>query len=206
MSLLAWGPWLLGLAALATLAVAVAAFRGRRPVAGSVALLGGCLWLACATTLGLLAAGLAGYRAFTTEDLAARVLVDPTGPARFTAEFHFPDGRVATYDLAGDQLYVDARILKWHGLGTLLGLHTLYELDRVGGRYLALDDERAKPRTLYALGAPKPYDLFRWARARTLLAPFVDAEYGSATFLEVRAPAVFEVRVTTSGLVVRETS
>jgi hypothetical protein len=35
------------------------------------------------------------------------------------------------------------------------------------------------------------------------LSLLVDAEYGSATFIEVRSPAVFEVRVSTTGLLVR---
>ena len=62
----------------------------------------------------------------------------------------------ATYDVAGDQLYVDARILKWHYWANVLGLHTLYALDRAGGRYADLEDELHQPRTLYALGPRRP--------------------------------------------------
>jgi len=42
---------------------------------------------------------------------------------------------MATYPISGDEIYVDARILKWHALANLLGLSTAYELDRVGGRF-----------------------------------------------------------------------
>jgi hypothetical protein len=35
------------------------------------------------------------------------------------------------------------------------------------------------------------------------LSLLVDAEYGSATFIDVQSPAVFEVRVSTTGLLVR---
>ena len=35
----------------------------------------------------------------------------------------------------GDQVLVDARILKWHYIGNVLGLHTQYELDRLTGRF-----------------------------------------------------------------------
>src|SRR6267378_2754935 len=38
---------------------------------------------------------------------------------------------MATYPISGDEIYVDARILKWHALANLLGLSTAYELDRV---------------------------------------------------------------------------
>src|SRR2546427_1701905 len=37
-------------------------------------------------------------------------------------------------------------ILKWHALANLLGLSTAYELDRVGGRFRAIEQERATPR------------------------------------------------------------
>jgi hypothetical protein len=107
------------------------------------------------------------------------------------------------HELAGDQLYVDAHILKWKPWANLLGLHTAYDLDRVAGRYVSIDDERDRPRTVAALGAPRAIDLFNLRRQYVWLSPLVDAEYGSATFIDVQSPAVFEVRVSTTGLLVR---
>src|SRR6266567_2583173 len=98
--------------------------------------------------------------------------------------------------------YVDAHVLKWHPWASLLGLRTVYELDRVAGRYNAVADERAQPHTAYELARSKPVDLFLIARRR-LLGPLVDAEYGSATFVAATRPATFEVRVSTTGLLVR---
>src|SRR5256884_9930253 len=92
------------------------------------------------------------------------------------------------YDLAGDALYMDARILKWHPWVNLLGLHTSYELDRVAGRYNVVSDERSKPHTAYELARPAWIDLF-WIARRHVLGPLVDAEYGSAAFAAgARAP------------------
>jgi hypothetical protein len=98
---------------------------------------------------------------------------------------------------------VDARILKWHALANTLGLHTAYELDRVGGRYREIDKERATSRTLYALAQQKPVDLFDLRRRYAFLAPFFDAEYGSAAFVPVSEPAELELRVSTTGLLIR---
>jgi len=39
-----------------------------------------------------------------------------------------------------------------------------------------------------------------------VLAPLVDAEYGSATFVAAGRPAQFEVRVSTTGLLIRPTA
>src|SRR5436190_1062340 len=104
--------------------------------------------------------------------------------------------------LAGDAFYMDAHILKWHPWANLLGLHTVYELDRVAGRYNAVGDERTQPHTAYELARSKPVDLYSIARRR-LLGPLVDAEYGSATFVAATRPATFEVRVSTTGLLAR---
>src|SRR5207237_1124985 len=103
---------------------------------------------------------------------------------------------------AGDAIYMDAHILKWHPWVNLLGLHTSYELDRVAGRYNEVSDERVRPHTAYALAQPAPIDLFSIARRR-LLGPLVDAEYGSAAFVTGTRPAQYEVRVSTTGLLMR---
>src|SRR5262245_60795846 len=73
----------------------------------------GLLLLSLGSLAGVVAAGMMGYRALTREDVAAYISVKPSGPKRFTAMFRFPDGRTATYEIAGDEIYVDAHILKW---------------------------------------------------------------------------------------------
>ena len=168
------------------------------------------LWALIAITVlaaGLLAGavflGIQGYRAFTREDLAARISVQPVAPQRFAALVKFPDGKVAHLDLAGDEIYVDARILKWKPMANLVGLHTAYELDRIAGRYRALEDERNKPRTVHELGRTKAVDLFDLRRRYDFLSRVVDAEYGSGTFVPVSGPAELELRVSTTGLLIR---
>lgn len=189
--------------ALVCLALARRALRKRSPLSFFTRTLVAALFLAVAAIALLIAVGVRGYRALTDEQLAATVQVTPTGPHRFSAVFTFPDSSTATYAVAGDQLYVDARILKWHYWADLLGLHTLYALDRVGGRYADLDDELHRPRTLYALGPGRPVDLFKLIREYSVLAPLADAEYGSGTFLDVARPATLEIRVSTTGLLIR---
>jgi hypothetical protein len=47
-------------------------------------------------------------------------------------------------------------------------------------------------------------DAFALRRRYAWLAPLVDAEYGSATFIAATYPARYQVRVSTTGLLVRE--
>ena len=167
-------------------------------------LLTGLLLVTLGALAGTISIGMLGYRALTREDIAAHITVKPDGPKRFTATVRFPEGREATFELLGDEIYVDAHILKWHAYANMIGLHTAYELDRVAGRYHDIKDERDAKRTVHALGKEKMIDLYALRQRNTFLAPLLDAEYGSATFVPVNKPAEFELRVSTTGLLIRE--
>lgn len=189
--------------ALVFLVLGAMSFRSRRPVGGVAASLLGLVLLLVGTLLFVMSAATQGYRALTREEVAATVIVRPVGDQRFEARFVFPDGRETTYMLAGDQVYVDAHILKWKPVVNVLGLHTQYELDRVGGRYMQLQDERQAERTVHSLSQAKRVDMFPLRQRYSFLAPLLDAEYGSGTFIGVDTTSVYEVRVSTSGLLIR---
>jgi hypothetical protein len=175
-----------------------------RPLRFALRTLTGVLLLSLGAFAGAIGVGTMGYRALTREEVAARVLVRPLGRQRFAATIRSPDRPDVTYRLAGDEIDVDAHILKWTPMANMLGLHTGYELDRVAGRYHDIAQERSEDRTVYSLAQDKPVDLFGLRRRYAFLAPLLDAEYGSGTFVPVTRPAEFEVRVSTTGLLIRE--
>jgi len=162
------------------------------------------LFLSLAGFFGMMALGIRGYEAFTREDAVARISVHPSGEERFTVFFEYPGGDRKEFTLAGDELYVDAHVLKWKPLGNLLGLHTLYELDRVSGRYRNLEKERNRPRTIYALSEKKGMNLFDLRRRYSFLRWFVDAQYGSATFVPAGKEENLVLWISTSGLLIRK--
>ena len=164
----------------------------------------GLLLLAVGALAATIAIGTHGYTALTREDIAATLLVQPTGPQRFSATVRYPDLREVKFDLAGDEIYVDAQILKWKPMANMFGLHTAYELDRIAGRYRSIDHERSAARTVFPLSRDKPLDLFDLRQRYTFLAPLLDAEYGSASYVVVSRPAEIELRVSTTGLLMRE--
>ncbi len=190
------------LLALVLIFVAASAWRQRRRLSSLVGFLAAALCLSV---------GIRGYRALTAEVVAATIVTEPLAPQRFRATVTLPDRSVHMFDLAGDAIYVDAHILKWRALANLVGLHTAYELDRIAGRYQKLADEQARERTVYSLATDKPFDTFDLARRYWVLRPFVDAQYGSATFINATAAGsqrdatqvTYEVRVSTTGLLVR---
>ena len=160
------------------------------------------LLLASGAVLAVVALGIQGMQALTKEETAARIKLIPSGPQRFDATVTFADGHVETFDLAGDDIYIDGHIVKWTPLANMLGLHTSYRLDRIAGRYRALEQENTARRTVYALGTPAIIDLVALGRSFPL-ADFFDAEYGSASYVPVAAPGELELKVSTTGLLLR---
>ncbi len=163
------------------------------------------LMISLAALFGTLIVAIQGYHALTREELAAIVNVEPIGEKKFIARFSLPDGGEKAFSLSGDQLYIDAHILKWKPLANIFGLHTSYELDRVAGRYAILNDETTKVHTVYSLSRDRPLDLFDLRRRFAILNPLLDAEYGSATFMNMNSAEEFRVMVSTTGLLIRKT-
>ena len=195
---------LFGILSIVFFIAGIVALKRKRLLGTGVSLLLALLMLSLAALSGTISVATQGYRALTREEVAAVVRTEPIDPGRFKARFHFPDGREAVFGLNGNELYVDAHILKWKPIANYFGLHTSYELDRVAGRYTKLEDEQTKARTVFSLSQEKPVDMFTLRRRFPLLRPLLDAEYGSATFIAASKPAEFEVRVSTTGLMIRK--
>ena len=111
------------------------ALKKRRLVRTAANTLLALLMLSLTALFATLSVSTQGYRALTREELVASVTTRKLGDQRFEARVQFPDGRDTVFFLAGDEFYMDARILKWKPIANVLGLHTDYELDRISGRY-----------------------------------------------------------------------
>lgn len=108
------GALVLGILGLMLMGAGASSLKQKHPVSFMLRTLWGLLALAVGALATTIALGMQGYRALTQEALAAQILVEPAGPQRFNATVRLPDGRNLTFELAGDEVYVDARILKWH--------------------------------------------------------------------------------------------
>ena len=182
----------------------ISALRRKKLLSSTLRFLLAALFLTLASLFGTITIATVGYRALTYEETAATVRIEPMSTKLFMAHFRFPDGRQASYKLAGDELYVDAHILKWKPFVNIIGLHTAYELERVTGRYIDVKDELVSPRTVFLLSQDKPLNMFNLRQRYFFLGRLLDAEYGSATFINSDKPAHFEIMVSTTGLLIRE--
>ena len=162
---------------------------------GVVALLG--------VAAGLVATNLVTYARLTHEQEAARVTTRQLGERQFAVSVLAPGRPPQHFQVRGDEWQIDARVLKWRALGTVLGFDTVYRLERLSGRYGDLQSERTAPRTVYELAADPGVDFWSVARRYPRYLPFADALYGSAAYVPMAEGAEYVVAVSASGLVVR---
>jgi hypothetical protein len=180
------------------------AWRNRRFMGSLTFLLLFLVAMLSALLVFLVSAGTKGYKALVREELVATAYITPLGNQQFLAKIVRPHAPDTAFAIAGDELYMDARILKWKPIANVLGLHTVYCLDRISGRYIDIRDERTKVHTLNSLnGRMMPWDLFFLRVRYGFLSPVLDAQYGSAVFVPVSDVKAVRILVTGSGLIAR---
>lgn len=91
--------------------------------------------------------------------------------------------RVREFTLQGDAWLLDARVLRWQLPAALAGVPSLYRLERLSGRYDDIEQERQRERSVYDVQDDVPLDLFSLKQQFSRWLPFVDARYGSATWM-----------------------
>ncbi len=114
-------------------------------------------------------------------------------PQRFQAQITTADGRQQHFILLGDQWQLDARVLTWKLPALLAGAPPLYRVERISGRYQNIDQEREAERSVFALHDDAAFDLGALQQAAPRWLPFVDARFGSATYLPMLDGSQFEV-------------
>ncbi|HEX6267192.1 MAG TPA: hypothetical protein VFZ81_09885 [Burkholderiales bacterium] len=198
------GVALLGvLLAIPFLLASVRRLRRLRLIGGTLYLLSGGIVLLAVSVAGLVAANLFTYARLTHEQEAARVTSRQLGQRHFAVSLQAKNAPARHFELRGDEWQIDARVLKWRAMGNLVGLDTLYRLERLSGRYGDVASERAAPRTVHELAAEPGLDLWALTRRYQRYVPLADALYGSAAFVPMAEGAEYVVSVSASGLVVR---
>jgi hypothetical protein len=178
-------------------------YRARFLAATGSALMG-FLLLAVAGFLFVVSLNLHTYARLTSERPVAEIVFEARGAQQFRATLaEVPSGEMQLFMLSGDEWQLDARVLKWRGWANLLGLDAQYRLERIGGRYREIEQERNGVRTVYPLSENPGLDLWMLSTQYPRWLPFVDAVYGSATYMPMADGARYEISITQSGLIAR---
>lgn len=174
-----------------------------RFAAGTISSLLSLVMLVTAACVGLLGGGLATYQRLTHEEPALEVAFTRSGERQYDVVLTYPAGDRQRLTLRGDEWQVDARVLKWHAFVNIVGFDAAYRLERISGRYSDVESERSALHTVYPLVSPGRFDVWELARRYREWIPWIDAYYGSAAYLPMTDGALFEVKVSQSGLTAR---
>lgn len=151
-------------------------------------------------------ANLYTYQRLTGEQTVGTLVFERYAPQEYVATLNRADNLPLRFSIHGDECQLDARILKWKGFGTLLGLDTLYRLEKISGRYRSSADEAGKARSLYTLSENPGIKFWDMVNRFNQWVPWVDAIYGNAVYVPMAGDAEFTVSVTASGLIARPTN
>jgi len=159
---------------------------------------------ALALALAAVSLNLHTYQRLDYERPVAWLEFQQVGPRQFQAIMKTADGEESAFGVQGDEWQLDARVLKWKGVGALLGLDPRYRLERFSGRYTAAVDEQRSVRSIYGLhDGEKGLDVWTLSQEYDRWLPLVDTVYGSAAYMPMRDNARYSVVITEDGLVAR---
>lgn len=192
----------LGVALLALLALLVAA-RILFNAHWFLGWLRGCFGLAfvaVAVFVALLAYDVRSYQPLPADTPVVTVSFQAQGPQRYQVSLQ--EGAVERQVLLeGDLWQLDAQILQWKGLAGLIGLQSGYRLERLSGRFLAIEQQNMAQYTDVSL-AQSAYgiDLWRWLLLGRHDLFLLDAQARRVAYLPMADQAVYSVSMTPAGL------
>ncbi len=163
-----------------------------------------CVLLVLAVALIALSMNLYTYHRISHEQDIAEIVFKKLGSQYYSATIYIEgEHRNAEYIIKGDEWQLDARIIKWDPPVYLAGLDSLYRLERISGRYRDVQEEKTENRTVYSLTENKGLDIWSITKKYPSWVPWIDAYYGSATYLPMDDGARFKITLSQTGLLAR---
>jgi len=160
----------------------------------------GLLVLAAAALTGLVAWDVCTYRALPEEAPVATLSFEADGAQRYQVRIE-QGGEVRFVTLEGDLWQLDARILRWKGVATLIGLEPGYRLHKLSGRYLAVEqqDQARYAQVLLAQSALDA-DFWSWLQACQCTSLVLEAQPQRVSYMPIADSATYRVEMTPTGL------
>ena len=160
----------------------------------------GLAFLALAGLIGLAAYDLYSYSPLPQGKPLATLSFKAEGGQRYRVSL-LEGGRERTLTLEGDLWQLDGRLIRWKGLADLIGLEPGYRLERLSGRFLAIEQQALAQHGRVQL-AESPYgvDLWRWLRLSQRDLLLFDPQALRVTYLPIAAEAVYSISRTPTGL------
>jgi len=186
------------------LLVAIRRLWQRRLIAASLSGCGGLALSLGALLVLSVALNIHTYHRLTFEKPLLTLTFRQLAPKHYRVRVEYLESdRGENLELYGDEWQLDARILRWEAPLQILGKDPVYRLERLGGRYRSIEAERGETRSVHSLTRPAGLDIWSLARDYQRWLPWLDAYYGSATYLPMRDGARYTVSMSQYGLIAR---
>lgn len=195
--------WVVALLTLLILLVSARLLADRHWLLGWVRGTLGLVFLAVAGVAGVVAYDLFSYRPLQGEAPLVTLSFQADGAQRYRVDLR-EGNDVRSVTLEGDLWQLDARLFKWKGLAALIGLEPGYRLDRLSGRFLAIEQQQLARHTEATLEeSPFGIDAWRWLRLSMTDLMLFDPQALRVTFLPMADDAAYDLYLTSTGLLAK---
>ncbi len=192
--------WFIGLLAILALFIAARILLSRNWFLGWLRGSIGLAFVGVAGLVGVVAYDLLSYSQLPEGKPLLTLSFSADGPQRYRVSL-LEGGEERQVTLEGDLWQLDGRLLRWKGLAALIGLQPGYRLEKLSGRFLAIEQQESARHAQVTL-AQSPYgiDLWRWLRLGQHDLFLFDPEAARVTYLPIADGAMFNVSLSPTGL------
>ncbi|MGL4318993.1 MAG: hypothetical protein ACRCTL_20555 [Pseudomonas sp.] len=192
--------WFVGLLAVLVVFIAARILFNRSWFLGWLRGTCGLAFLALALLVGTVAYDLMSYAALPEGKPLLILNFAADGPQRYRVNLQ-EGGEEREVTLEGDLWQLDGRLLRWKGLAALIGLQPGYRLEKLSGRFLAIEQqETARYAQVELAQSPYGIDLWRWLRLGQHDLFLFDPQAARVTSLPIADGAMFSVSLSPTGL------
>ncbi|MDP2940071.1 MAG: hypothetical protein Q8O13_08345 [Candidatus Omnitrophota bacterium] len=145
------------------------------------------------------------YQSFNKEELFATVSCQRSKEPSFDYIIFYKPINLKepiAFGIKGNQWRIEGVVIKWKGFVNILGIHTWHKPVRLSGRYSDKLLAKSFSFTEYALNGGED-NFWKFVFGLDKFLPFIEAIYGSGTFIPCRENSVYKVYVTTSGYMIK---
>ena len=153
----------------------------------------------------LLYATLRGYENFTYNKPIFSVECPIKEDDSFVLKFIPLDGEESEarfYRIKGQQFVIEGHIIRWENFFVTVGMKPLYQVTRLTGRYISINDEKEKERSVYEIA--EETRMWRWLMQYGEKIPGIDAVNGVSSFKDATENKKFIVHIVHNAFVIKE--
>lgn len=144
------------------------------------------------------------YRHLTYKKPVFKIKCTVSNPEWFSLELKPVKGdkdESQFYIINGQQFIIEGHIVKWDDFMLALGMKPLYQITRLSGRYISVEDEKSKKRSVYEIN--KESKIWRFLLKYGSKIPGIEASYGTAAFSYPEEKDTMNLIITNHGFIIK---